>query len=1246
MSIILTGHPWPVPRQAITFTLLVKVIDCLNPLKGNARLPVWPSGCFLLAIPGKGGSPVCRHSKKILPPSDGGEYNHREMKIEKIELTGFKSFCEKTTFTLHPGITCIVGPNGCGKSNIVDAFRWVLGEQSAKMLRGNRMDEVIFSGSQSRKPRGMAEVNLHISFPEEGNGGSGSNTVVVTRRLYRSGESEYLINRQPCRLRDIREIFLDTGLEMRSYSILEQGRIGEIINAKPEERRFLIEEVAGIMKYKVRRAEAENKLQSSRLNLQRIGDILSEVKRQMNSLNRQAKKAERYRESSDLLREAELRLSRHEYLEMSRKTSELRRELSGLKEREALLRRDITERENTVQQRRIRLIEDEKSIEAEVKALEEKEAGLRSLEQREALYRRDIEHMEAEIELLRSQIRELEEEQERREASLRELRENEARIKEKVEATKGVLRSREDELREDREVLRLREEELEEARKELFSLTDRLGLIRNDLNRLELQKEDLRRRMVRVTREMEEARRRAAEIGAEIKRNESEIEEKRREIQGRYAERERLNGELKAGLEKIKSLTAEKNSLREEVASVGARVASLNEMVRGEIDEDELKRKGIELLAALSAVVDVPEEYERAVEAALADKIMGHLVRSQRDLLEAARVVKERGLPRTAVLSVDDLEVPGGDDFDGVPGEGVLLSGVVGNENRFSPLVKKLLGSFLMVQDLETAHAMMERGTLPSGVSLVTRDGELLQQRGVLLCGSGSSILKVRREIRELEGLLQQKKSRLGEIDEEISRAEEAVEGIRGFLSEVEAGIVSLEKEISGMEITLRGLRDEESRFLRKADMLGLDRAGAEQELAGVEEAKRAKEEELSGAMAEREGMEDELDLIQNRVEELREVITQKIDALNQMKIELQGDTERLRSMEREMEGIRSAIGQMKRRALESGEAIERKKTETEKKREELREIGEKLEEVARTAQRLRQGISGKREVIRTEQEELLAEEASIGKVREELNRLSEDIHAREIGLTELEMKTARLVEGIIEKYGVDVSSEEIPLEGLDPEEEREKVRQLREKLEAMGPVNLAALDEHRELSERYEFLSRQHQDIVSSIEELEEAISRINRTTRKLLRDAFEGLNKKFREVFTTLFGGGSAELRLTDEKNILESGIEIVAQPPGKRLQNLNLLSGGEKALAAVSLLFAGFLLKPSPLCILDEADAPLDESNTVRFREMLRDLTRNIQFIVITHNRITMEGAEYLYGITMEEPGVSKVLSLEFA
>ncbi|NOZ24628.1 MAG: chromosome segregation protein SMC [Nitrospirae bacterium] len=1174
------------------------------------------------------------------------------MRIEKIELTGFKSFADKTVFTLHPGMTCIVGPNGCGKSNIVDAFRWVLGEQSAKSLRGEKMEEVIFNGSQTKKPRGMAEVTLFVSglYPGGQDNGNGTERVVtVTRRLYRSGESEYLINRQVCRLKDIREMFLDTGLEMKSYSVLEQGRIGEIINARPADRRFLIEEVAGVMKYKVRKAEAQNKLESSRQNLQRVTDIISEVKRHLNSLDRQAKKAERYKRLVDALRELELRTSKRDYIEMNRSLQEVSEKLDVLKTEEARKRAEMAQLETSLQQKRLLMVEKEKEVEEVNCRLQDVEKAIGEMERTIAVNRTEIEHLEKYIVTLQGRIEETRTLMEEKRLRAEEISGKDAQIQARLDSLKETLSQHEAELSESEEGVFSLEEEIDEKRRGLFRLTDSLGLLRNELNRLETTYEAQSRRASTAEREAEETERRISELKAELERTGEEMDRRSTALDQWREKRDRYLEEVSLQRSEVEKLRQRRSQLREEVASLRSRIQSLQEMVTGSLDPEMLLKAGVGLVASLSEVVDVEQRYEKAVEAALADKVKGFIVSTADDVRRSVEVVNREGLPRTAFLAwqVSREGTGAGEGWKpGSPVEGLQsLGAFVRIDDRYAPVVGSMLNDYLLTEDVESAFELIGGASeIPRHVKVVTLNGEVIEPGGTVLCGRGSDILRLRRELRELEASVRKSTAAIAEVEASMTSAEQRVDELKSLLREVDAEIVSHEKELSLLQASRKRLAEDCGRLEKKLGFIRLDIQELNRELESVEDDISTKTTEVSSVEEQKRSIESELGILQEELSVRRSGIDSKRHLLTDLKVEINGYTEKLSAITREKESLQREMTALEKKEVALQEEIRHNGRTVQQKRDGSAGLEDRLREAVSAAEALKHSISEKREALRNEREGIAEDEEALKRARLEIERLAGETHEREVLKAELLLKISNLVEGIREKYQTDIANTDIDVPD-STEEDRQKVTELREKIQAMGHVNLGSLDEYRELKERHEFLTRQHEDIVRSITELQEAISRINRTTRKRLKEAFDLLNQKFGEVFRLLFGGGSAELRLTDEADILESGIDIIVQPPGKRLQNLNLLSGGEKALSALSLLFAGFLLKPTPLCILDEADAPLDENNTERFKAMIKDLSVNIQFVVITHNRITMEAADYLYGITMEEPGISKVLSMEF-
>ncbi|NOY39680.1 MAG: AAA family ATPase, partial [Nitrospirae bacterium] len=733
------------------------------------------------------------------------------MRVEKIELTGFKSFAEKTIFTLHPGMTCIVGPNGCGKSNIVDAFRWVLGEQSAKSLRGEKMEEVIFNGSQTKKPRGMAEVTLFVSglYPDgQGNGNGSERLVTVTRRLYRSGESEYLINKHVCRLKDIREMFLDTGLEMKSYSVLEQGRIGEIINARPVDRRFLIEEVAGVMKYKVRKAEAQNKLQSSKQNLQRVIDIISEVKRHLNSLDRQAKKAERYKRLIDALREIELRTSKRDYIGMNQSLQEVSGRLDMLKTEEVRKRAVMAQLESSLQQKRILMVEKEKEVDAINTDLQTVEKGISEMERAIAVNRTEIEHLGNYIITLQGQIEETKNLLEDKRLRADEISGKDAHIQARLDSLKETLSQRKEELSEAEEGLFSLEEDIDDKRRELFRFTDSLGLLRNELNRLETTHEAQSRRASTSEREAEETGRRISELNAEIERIEGDIRKGSAALDQWRDKRDgylREISERKEGVEKLR----QKRSELEEVASLRSRIQSLKEMVTGNLDSEMIQKAGISLMASLSEVVEVDPRYEKAVEAALSEKIKGFIVSTTEDIRKSVKLVNRGNLPRTAFFSWqmnNEKQQATNSEWHMKNREAApFLDSLVRSEDKYTPLVKSMLRDYLLTEDVDSAIALLKgEGEMPPHMRVVTLNGEVLEPGGAVLCGSGSGILRLRRDLREIEASVQKKSDEIAEVEASISEADQRIEELKSLLREVDSGIVSHEKELSLLQASER----------------------------------------------------------------------------------------------------------------------------------------------------------------------------------------------------------------------------------------------------------------------------------------------------------------------------------------------------------------------------------------------------------------------------------------------------------
>jgi chromosome segregation protein len=1165
------------------------------------------------------------------------------MRIERIELTGFKSFSERTTFNFHQGITCIIGPNGCGKSNVVDAFRWVLGEQSAKTLRGEKMEEVIFNGSASKKPRGMAEVTMVVAGlndvkPSNDDNGEGvSDVASVTRRLYRSGDSEYILNKNQCRLKDIKDLFLDTGLEVKSYSILAQEGISEILNSKPPERRILIEEVAGVMKYNFRKKEALAKLELSRTNLQRISDIITEVKKQINLLDRIAKKAERYKNLSSEMNSIELKIAKRDYHALKESFSAILSEYNTLREGESLKRAELMKIENSTEIKRLELLEKEKALEELQGNLQNLEREVAELEKGTAISKTDRDNLkeyltklyqqEEEFNLQRSEALAKKENLDiSKEGFLSDIERQREMLGEKT----GLLRSLEEELSE-------KEELLEGKRREIFRISEESSNLRNDHSRLQSSLEDLTRRETSSQKDAENMRKRLAEIDSSIQDTETTLRDKDNELLLLNEKKDMYIKELSTSSKKIEEIRETLSRLREELASYKSRLESLREIVFDRPTRDLLSEGlDLRLLESISDVFEVEAEYEKAIESALSEKVNLFILSSFNDIEIAMSSLKEKGLGRTAFIPVHTIVDAGEID---VPG-GVIgrASNFVKTPEGFSGVAKALLDNIFIIKNLKEALYLINTG---KRLFYVTIDGEVVEPSGAVIGGEVKGIFKRKREIKELEGIIENKETITVQLEAELTSAQKSIEKGESELKGIESRIIDGEKEISLLRLTVDNTREEKERTERKLSYLNTEVGQLIGEKELLQKLIMEKEAEVRSSEAKRGDMEKDSASLLEEITEKRTKLESYRSDVTDLRLSMASLKEKMESAFKEKEALLKKIGEIDLKKGYLFEEISSVNSRISQRETEIAEYEEQIRSLITATDKLRKEISERKEVVEAENQELLRAEQELKLLRREIDSLSQRVAELDISRAEHRVKLDNLSEHISQNYGSNIDTLEV--EPLTSEDE-ERLVVLREKIQELGPVNLGTLEEYEELRIRYEFLSKQREDLNKSIAELEEAITKINATTRRRLREAFDTLKAKFSEVFTVFFGGGKADLVLTDEENILESGMDIIAQPPGKRLQNINLLSGGEKTLTALSLLFASFLIKPTPLCILDEADATLDESNTERFARMLQELSREIQFIIITHNRTTMSASDYLYGITTEEAGVSKVISMQ--
>ncbi len=1168
------------------------------------------------------------------------------MRIDKLELIGFKSFADKTIFNFHPGITCIVGPNGCGKSNIVDAFRWVLGEQSAKSLRGEKMEEVIFNGSVSKKPKGMADVTMFISGidniqtarEDDSSDGGSVDSVSVTRRLYRSGDSDYMLNKSLCRLKDIKDLFLDTGLEVKSYSILEQDRIAEILNAKPLDRRFIIEEIAGVMKYNARKKEAISKLESSRANLQRINDIVIEVKKQINFLDRIAKKAERYKKLTLELNAIELKIAKRDFQGLAESHNKIISEYNLLKEEDSLQRAELSNIENQAETKRLQLLEKEKALEEVQAKLQNLEKEIAELEKSIAVERTEKENYGDYLTKLFQQNNEYNAKATSLLEKQKELEKTEGELVADIESQREILKEKADFLRSMEEELTEKEDLLERKRHEIFRISEELSNLKNNQSRLQSSLEGLQNRETNSIRDSENIKAALAEIDNSLKELESNLLEKNNDILLLNEKKGVLINEINSNKKKTEELRESLSKLKEELASNTSRINSLEEI----LFQDSAKElfsgdQNSRLLAMLSDIIEIENEYEKAIESALSEKVNSFILPTFNDIEIAVSALKEKGLGRTAFLAVDLTSSHAGqtDVPEGSLGRAISF---VQCKDDFSSIVRNILEDIFIVKDLKTAYSLISAGR---NSCFVTLEGEVIEPSGAIIAGEIKGIFKRKREIRELESIIEDSKIKIQNLQSEFESIRNLIETKESELRNIEAGVVEKEKEASLLKMTAENFREEKDRRSRKLAYLTLEIEQLTKEKESTEKLLMEKEGEIQLIDSKKTASEQQVAALQDAIFQKRVDLEEYRTEVTDLRLTITSLKERIDSITKEKENTIREIEEHKQKKDFLSQEIASVQARIAQRGKEIEENEMKVKSLVSVADEFKRDISGRKEVIETENQELLDNEQNLRLLRGKIDTASQRLSELDVQKAEHKLKMENLAEHIQQNYGLAIESVEVePL----TEDDEKRLEELREKIREVGPVNLGTLDEYEELRQRYEFLKNQEDDLNRSIAELEEAIKKINTTTRKKLREAFEALKTKFSEVFTTLFGGGRAELILTDENNILETGVDIIAQPPGKRLQNINLLSGGEKALTALSLLFASFLVKPTPLCILDEADSALDEMNTDRFARTIQELAKDTQFIVVTHNRSTMSIADYIYGITMEEAGVSKVISMQ--
>ena len=1179
------------------------------------------------------------------------------MYLKRLELQGFKSFADKTVLEFMPGITSVIGPNGSGKSNISDAIRWVLGEQSMKSLRGSKSLDIIFAGTQNRKSLGFAEASL-VFDNTDGTLPIEYTEVIVTRKLYRSGETGYYINKTPCRLKDVLELFMDTGIGKDGYSIIGQGKIDEILSNKSEDRRHIFEEAAGIVKYRVRKAESEKKLEHTKLNLLRINDILAEIETNIEPLKIQAEKAKKYLNLREELKNIEIGLFLYNI-------EKYKQDLEDIVKDEEIYKNQCNDEEGRLE--RIKALKEELKSEIDhiTESIEEmSNLGFESKKEIEMLNsdinvsntriennKQNKERFEKEIEELTARIKELEEEKKQKEEKKENLKQNREKFAKELE-------EKEKELAEITKKLSSKELEMEEHKKTVEENTDKKYELQASISEQDINYQNYQKRQTQIKNEMtgniselDNTRMKKEEIAKEF----YEIESKRNKI---LTDLEEVNKEKQEADRKIKDFDSKINMLSGEKRIKESKLKFLIETEKekeGYIksvktllkDCETTKELGKGMHGVLANIIEVPEEYQTAIEMCLGSSLQNIVTENEEDAKRLIEHLRKHNLGRASFLPISSVK---GKKLEKIRGKNTGIIGIASDLIRYSKkyenIILNLLGRTVIVQDMETAIRVAK----DNGYSfrIITVEGDVINPLGAITGGSVAkktvNILGRGREIEKLQKEIKKLEEQIQKIEQEKENYQESIEHVLEKAS-------AFEKELQETEITYATGKE-------KINSIEENITRVETRLNKLKEESKKLEEQKQESMKNKADFQEKIQAINEENEKLKKIITEfaelnkdnqkYVDDLNfditNLKISVSSFDESETSIEEIQERIHSEIESTNR-------SIENKKTQIEQIIQDNFDLEKAIEEIKEKIEKIKEEVKNSGFKIEELKEKRIQKNEKLAEQEEEINnklKVIEDLKAQMVKVDVKRNKLEEDINGIINKMWEEY--ELTPNNVVDyrkPENvqlTQKKVKDLRNEIKELGSVNVDSIEEYKNLKDRYDFMCEQRVDLESTMAKLRKIISDMTSIMKEQFKEKFELINKNFAEVFKELFGGGNASLTLEDKDNILECGIEITVQPPGKKLQNMMLLSGGEKAFTAIALLFAILKINPAPFCVLDEIEAALDDVNVYRYAEYLKKFSKDTQFLVITHRKGTMEAADTVYGITMEENGISKLLSMK--
>ena len=1193
------------------------------------------------------------------------------MKLKKLEISGFKSFLDKSTISFPAGISAVVGPNGCGKSNILDALKWVMGEQSVKQLRGKSMEDIIFSGSRGKAPLNMAEVSLTLlndngSAPEELKDFA---EIMITRRQYRSGERAYFLNKQPCRLKDIHNIFWGSGMGARSYAVIQQGNIGAITDAGPEERRAFIDEAAGVIRYKNRKNEALRKVHATNQNLLRVSDIIAEVKRQMDGLKRQAKKAERYNIFREHIKEFEVLAAVYYYDEYTSQVEETDCLLKELKDTNIGHESQLNAIDAAIEKIKFERAEKSQEIAAQKSRRFEVQRKTDKIENDLAHLKKDAETYKIEIRGLEDARVDLEKKNEQIGKEVAEVQDEINNLVSKIENEKTILDNENSSFEKIRDSLASMNQDLEKEKKRLMNLVADEARYKNTYQNASDNKEGLNRRLKRMDEEEMQASQKVAELEKKEKEASGELEKFREEIR-KLSENIRESEELLA--EKNRALAGQIKLVRTleiDQSKVKSRYSTLVKMdknyewyrdgVRAIMKKDEaagavsggVKPKGI--LGLTAEIISPKSGYEVAVEAVLGEALQYIIVEDQQAGVNSIGYLQESRAGRSGFIPVSTVKNLNGGIKKESDTDRHLLK-YTNIKEGYEKIAEALLGHVIVTENISDAVSAWNSSNGAGPQTIVSKNGDMILHQGIMIGGSQdklSGILAKKQEIKTLE-------KKVAELDQLLGKAGHEQKELESSLRKFET---SLQKLIEEKNSAVRDETEAEKSLYKVSEDLKHSKRHFEiirleqEQLLGEESDLDDEMVRYNQSLAR---IEQDVKTAQNGVVELTEKIesvSQSLNAHNQRVVDIRLN---LTSLQAKYDNSNNTLRRLKefqdddiRRYEQLSQEIELKKKKKISSMEEIEKYDQILPGMYEEYRDLEKDLDKNESDYKDIDERLQESDNSVSEIKNKREEILEKTRYLEIEQSQRRIKQENIAGRLEERYHHSLADfrlemrEALEKNEMSIEEMEKKLAGYREKIERIGDVNLGAINEYEELKARFEFLSSQQEDLVKALDDLQKVIRKINRITQDRFMQTFEQVNEKLEEVFPKLFNGGSAKLVLTEPDKPLETGVEFMIHPPGKKLTRLSLLSGGEKALSAIAFIFSIFLIKPAAFCLMDEIDASLDEANVERFNELVKIIGDQSQIVMITHNKRTMEFADTLFGVTMEQKGISKIVSVNF-